>query len=242
MALRHFALVIAALLLPPVAFAQAPSTSAHDTTSKTTHAAKHAGAKTHEASPKSPRAAPSKEAAKKKHPAPPKTAEAPKHEAKAQPKPAKPAPPPPDPNKGTVTGLALPRFAALRADEVNLRAGPGDRYPIEWLYKRRGMPVEIEREFEVWRLVTVPDGTKGWVHSATLMGRRDFIIRDKERTLRAGPVDTARAVAVLKPGVVGRIRSCAADASWCKVQVGGYRGWLPRDAFWGALPNEAIAD
>ncbi len=141
-----------------------------------------------------------------------------------------------------MTGLALPRFAALRADDVNLRAGPGDRYPIEWLYKRRGMPVEIEREFEVWRLVTVPDGTKGWVHQATLMGRRDFIVMDKERTMRAGPADTTRAVAVLKPGVVGRIRACAADAQWCKVQVGGYRGWLPRDAFWGALPSEAIAD
>lgn len=239
MALRHFALVIAALLLPSVTFAQAPSSPAHDTA----HAPatkKHAtSTKSHDTAHKT---VPAKAADKKKHPAPPKAAEPPKHEAKIQPKPAKPAPPPPDPNKGTVTGLALPRFAALRADEVNLRAGPGDRYPIEWLYKRRGMPVEIEREFEVWRLVTVPDGTKGWVHSATLMGRRDFIIRDKERTLRAGPADTARAVAVLKPGVVGRIRSCAADAPWCKVQVGGYRGWLPRDAFWGALPNEAIAD
>lgn len=239
--MRHSGVVIVALLLPPVAFAQAPSTPAHGTAYSATQPA----SKKHETSGKSAhkphKPVPTKEAAKKK-PAAQKPAEPPKREAAVQAKPAKPAPPPPDPSKGSVTGLALPRFAALRADEVNMRAGPGDRYPIEWLYKRRGMPVEIEREFEVWRLVTVPDGTKGWVHSATLMGRRDFIIRDKERTLRASPADTARAVAVLKPGVVGRIRSCAADAPWCKVQIGGYRGWLPRDAFWGALPDEAIAD
>ena len=50
--------------------------------------------------------------------------------------------------------------AALRSDEVNLRAGPGTRYPIDWVYKRRDQPVEILREFEVWRLVQDPDGIK----------------------------------------------------------------------------------
>ncbi len=154
---------------------------------------------------------------------------------------AKPAPPPDSPGKGSVTGLPLPRFASLRADDVNLRAGPGQRYPIEWLYKRRGLPVQIDREFEVWRLVTAPDGVKGWVHEATLFGRRDFVVTGADRTLRKSAEATARAVAILQPGVVGRIRSCAAGADWCQVQVGDYRGWLRRGDFWGALPNEAIA-
>jgi SH3-like domain-containing protein len=41
------------------------------------------------------------------------------------------------------TNLPLPRFAALRSDQVNLRAGPGDRYPIEWVFTRKELPVEI---------------------------------------------------------------------------------------------------
>ena len=69
---------------------------------------------------------------------------------------------PANPDKGSVTGLPLPRFVSLRTDEVNLRTGPGMQYPIEWLYKRRGLPVEVEREFDVWRLVVDPDGVKGW--------------------------------------------------------------------------------
>jgi SH3-like domain-containing protein len=154
---------------------------------------------------------------------------------------AKPAPPPDDPAKGSVTGLPLPRFAALRSDEVNMRAGPGRRYPIEWLYKRRGLPVQIDREFEVWRLVTAPDGVKGWVHEATLFGRRDFVVTGADSTLREAASETARAVAILKPGVVGRITACAADSDWCRVQVGDYRGWLRRGDFWGALPKEVIA-
>ncbi len=151
------------------------------------------------------------------------------------------AKPPDDPSKGSVTGRPLPRFATLRADEVNFRAGPGRRYPIEWLYKRRGLPVEIDREFEVWRLVTAPDGAKGWVHEATLMGRRDFLVTGAERILRNRPQETGRAVAILKPGVVGRIHACEAGSEWCRVQVGEYRGWLRRGEFWGVLPNEAVA-
>ena len=79
-------------------------------------------------------------------------------------------------DKGTNTGLPLPRYAALRADKVYMRRGPGDRYPIDWVYHRRGLPVEIEREFDVWRLVEDSDGQKGWVHQATLYGSRTFVI------------------------------------------------------------------
>jgi SH3-like domain-containing protein len=158
-----------------------------------------------------------------------------------QPPPPQPAPvAPAEPAKGSNTGLPLPRFASLKTDEVNLRSGPGLRYPIEWVYKRRELPVEIQREFEVWRLVSDEDGVKGWVHQATLVGRRTFIVKDAEQTLRDDAKPDASPVARLKPGVVGRIRSCEANADWCQVQVGDYRGWLQRGMFWGTYPGEAI--
>jgi len=138
------------------------------------------------------------------------------------------------------TGLPLPRFAALRTDDVNMRAGPGFRYPIMWVYKRRGLPMEIEREFEVWRLVEDPDGTKGWVHEATLTGRRTFLVQGTDATLRARPNDDSRAVAILKVGVIGRIRSCDAGSEWCRVDVRDYSGYLKRSQFWGTLPGEVI--
>ncbi|WP_336763176.1 SH3 domain-containing protein [Asaia sp. VD9] len=86
------------------------------------------------------------------------------------------APDAPPQDKGTNTGLPLPRFAAMRADKVFMRKGPGQRYPIEWVYHRRGLPVEVEREFDVWRLIEDSDGMKGWVHQATLVGQRTFVI------------------------------------------------------------------
>jgi SH3-like domain-containing protein len=152
---------------------------------------------------------------------------------------AKPAPAP-EPPKGTVTGLPLPRFAALRSDQVNLRTGPGMRYPIDWVYQRRELPVEIEREFEVWRLVTTPDGEKGWVHQATLTGSRGFIVTGGEHTLFSDADAKSSPVARLMPGVIGRILKCVPGAAFCEVQTGESRGYLARTDFWGAFPNEAI--
>lgn len=153
---------------------------------------------------------------------------------------ASPAEKLPDPEKPEGVVSKLPRFASLRSDDVNMRAGPGTRYRIDWVYRRRDLPVEIEREFDVWRWVSDPEGIHGWVHQATLMGRRSFVVEKAEATLRSDPNDAAPAVAILKPGVIGRIRSCAAASDWCDVQTGPYRGYVRRQAFWGLLPGEAI--
>jgi SH3-like domain-containing protein len=147
----------------------------------------------------------------------------------------------PDPEKPEGVPARLPRFASLRSDDVNMRVGPGTRYRIEWVYKRRDLPVRIEREFDVWRWVRDPEGIQGWVHQATLMGRRNFIVQKVDATLRSDPADSASAVAILKPGVIGRIRVCDASSEWCSVQTASYRGYLRRAQFWGLLPGEAIA-
>ncbi len=163
------------------------------------------------------------------------------------PAPAPPAATPPpeaekdaEPTKGSNTGNPLPRFATLRSDEVNLRSGPGTRYPIDWVYKRRDLPVMIEREFEVWRLVRDPEGVKGWVHQATLAPRRTGVVTGGEQVLRSDAKDDADPVARLKPGVIIRLRSCDAASDWCQVQVQDYRGWIRRSQFWGTFPGEAV--
>ncbi len=216
----------------------------------------HAAVKKPAAEPAPARHAPVKPAAKL--PVKPAPAHlAPAHPGKVAPKPVTKAPPPKqaapaaapapakpppriDPNKGTTTGRPLPRWAAFRSDEVNLRSGPGMQYPIQWVYHRRDLPVRILREFEVWRLIQEADGTKGWVHEATLTGRRGFVVQGGEQVLRASPADTADSVARVEEGVVGYIRRCPAASDWCDVQAGKYRGWLKRSALYGVSPGEAI--
>ena len=101
-----------------------------------------------------------------------------------------------------------------------MRVGPGTRFPIEWQYHRRDLPVEILREVEVWRLVRGRGRRQGLGASGDA-GRAPQL-RGEGRgggAAHDAPDEAADAVARLKPGVVGRIRACAAAAAWCEVQV-----------------------
>jgi SH3-like domain-containing protein len=159
----------------------------------------------------------------------------------APPAPKKPPPPPPNPNIGANSGQPLPRYESLKSDDVNMRTGPGERYPVKWTYKRRELPVKVEHEFDIWRQVEDMDGEKGWMQQGFLTSRRSFVITGADdRTLRADPADTADAVAILKPGVVGRLKGCDTGKDWCQVQVQDYRGWLKRSDFWGTDPGETV--
>ena len=153
--------------------------------------------------------------------------------------------------KAEATGvLPLPRFVSLRADTVNLRSGPGVRYPVAWVYVRRGLPVEVIAEYETWRQIRDIDGAEGWVHQSMLSARRTAIVRKRgaakdPRTmglvplLKTNTVPT-ETVASLEPGVVVTVQRCPADTAECRVEIDGHQGWLTRDVLWGVQPTETI--
>lgn len=136
------------------------------------------------------------------------------------------------------SGLPIPRFASLRSDEVNVRTGPGARYPIDWMFKRKAMPVEIVAEYENWRKIRDWQGASGWVHQSLLTGKRSFIISAKTASLYKTPAASSEVVAKLEPEVMGEIRSCAGD--WCRVKVAGVSGWIERTGMWGVYKSEPI--
>jgi SH3-like domain-containing protein len=139
---------------------------------------------------------------------------------------------------GGETNLPVPRFVSLRSGEVNLRAGPGTTYPVEWVYVRRGLPVEVVAEFDVWRRIRDWQNTVGWVHQSMLDGQRTALIVGGDRNLLREPAESAPVVARLAPGVVARLLEC--EGPWCRIDAEGYRGWLSRDEFWGTYPDETI--
>ena len=136
------------------------------------------------------------------------------------------------------SGLPVPRFVSLAADEVNLRTGPGFRYPVAWVFVRAAMPVEVVGEFDDWRRVRDHDGAEGWVHKAMLSGERTILVIGGERSLHREPRDDSPLVARAEAGVQGRLRTCRAD--WCEVVLADYRGWMPRGHLWGVYSAELI--
>ena len=136
--------------------------------------------------------------------------------------------------------LPLPRFASIRSDKVNIRTGPGFRYPIKWVYQRRNMPIEIIAEFETWRKVKDWQNTLGWVHQSMLSASRTLIIVNSPQVIRKDDAAESAAVAEAEPGVVGKIKKCMPDNTWCYIKIGEYNGWLRRTQIWGVYPMELV--
>jgi len=138
--------------------------------------------------------------------------------------------------RGPITNLPLPRFVSMKASEGNVRRGPSLTHRIDWVFKRRDMPLEITAEYGHWRRVRDRDGAGGWVHYALLSGVRTVLIEEDMLTLHSQPDEKAPVTAAFELGVVARLGACAQD--WCRVSAGGYRGWAPKAKLWGVAPDE----
>ena len=134
------------------------------------------------------------------------------------------------------SGLAIPRFVSLASATVHMRAGPGVRYPIAWVYRRKGLPLMVMAEFEYWRKVRDTDGTEGWMHRTLLSGKRNAQLHGTINDLHQTPDAKSRIVLRAEGGVIGKLLAC--QGAWCRLELGDIRAWLHRSDIFGALPNE----
>jgi SH3-like domain-containing protein len=126
----------------------------------------------------------------------------------------------------------VPYWASLRAGEVNMRVGPSENFPIDWVYRRQGLPVKVLRINQGWRLVEDPDGAQGWIVARLLTPDRGAIVvgdglADMHEAADSGTRVRWRA----EPGVVGALGSC--DDGWCEFAVGSRKGWVRAARLWG---------
>ncbi len=138
--------------------------------------------------------------------------------------------------RGPVTNLPLPRYVSMKAAEGNVRRGPSLTHRIDWVFKRRGMPLQITAEYGNWRRVQDRDGAGGWVHYALLSGARTVLIESELLPVHTSPDPNSQVSAKFESGVVARLGSCSLD--WCQISAGGYRGWAQKSNLWGVDPAE----
>ncbi|MDA5093468.1 SH3 domain-containing protein [Aliiroseovarius sp. KMU-50] len=140
--------------------------------------------------------------------------------------------------RGKVTNLPIPRFVSLKTSEGNVRRGPSLRHRIDWVFKHRGMPLEVVGEFGHWRQVQDRDGVGGWVHYSLLSGVRNAIIDIDLTPLYTRADDNSQVNAYLETGVIARIEKCG--PIWCRLQADGIRGWTTKPNLWGVRTDEVI--
>jgi SH3-like domain-containing protein len=136
----------------------------------------------------------------------------------------------------SVTGMPLPRFASMGASVVNMRSGPGEQYPISWVYRREFLPVEIVQEFGPWRKVKDMDGIEGWVNGNLLSDQRTGMVLGQTRLLYSSNDANSRPLYRIEKGVVAKIVVC--DEGWCQLNADGKTGFILRDQIWGTYTGE----
>lgn len=133
--------------------------------------------------------------------------------------------------------LQVPRFVSIKFNEVNVRTGPAKDCPIEWVFIKKGEPVEIVAEYEEWRKIRDINGEGGWAHSSVLAGNR-FVVIVANNVVpllsSVGKYDTI--IAKLSPGLRCSLKKCRQD--WCMIEYKNYKGWVPKKHLWGVYPEE----
>lgn len=133
--------------------------------------------------------------------------------------------------------LPIPRFASIKSNEVNSRVGPTVKSPIEWVFIKKGEPVEIIAEYGQWRQIRDIAGEGGWVHSSVLSGKRSVIIKSsKIMELIKTPSDTNRVIAKVHQNVRCLLYKC--KDNYCQVRCQNKTGWLPKEILWGVYKEE----
>jgi SH3-like domain-containing protein len=136
-------------------------------------------------------------------------------------------------DRPTPSGLPVPRYVSLKFDRVNARSAPGDDSRLLWVYKIRGLPVQVVAETPEWRRICDPDGGLAWVHRRTTDGKRMAMrLQPQPLALHAKPDPGARTVAYLAPRALADLDRCNKDG-WCKLKAGHASGWVPAAEVWG---------
>lgn len=127
-----------------------------------------------------------------------------------------------------------------------MRVGPGLDYPIDWVFVRSGLPLEIIQEFGNWRRIRDWNGKTGWVFHSLLSGRRNALVAPWQEAghvvVYARASESSRVLAWLEPMARASIRRC--DGEWCKVtvQTPDLSGFVRQTGLWGVYPGESVGN
>ncbi|MDG1436715.1 MAG: SH3 domain-containing protein [Rickettsiaceae bacterium] len=141
------------------------------------------------------------------------------------------------PTMAVPKNLPVPRFVTIKFNEVNARIGPVADCTIEWVFIKKGEPVEVIAEYEQWRKIRDIKGEGGWVHANVISGKRSVVLVAKNTIpLLSSPGKYDKIIAKLEPKIRCSLHKCKED--WCQISCKSYKGWVAKKFLWGVYPEE----
>ena len=120
-------------------------------------------------------------------------------------------------------------FLTLRYDEVNLRQGPSQEYPIKIFFIKKYLPVIIQDQSENFRKIRDHENNTGWIHISQLSKKKAALIIEDEILMFKSPTIYSKPIAILKEGRLVKIVNCK---DVCKIKTGKFKGWLKKEYLW----------
>lgn len=125
-------------------------------------------------------------------------------------------------------------YSSFRSTETNVRAGPGQNYPVKFTYKLKGIPVHVISEYDNWNEIEDYEKQTGWVSQSLLTKKRTLmVLTDKEFiNMYSKPAEKSRILFHLENNVIADYLGC--KENWCNVKINGKKGWVKKDDIFGA--------
>ena len=139
-------------------------------------------------------------------------------------------------NIGSDSKFKIPRFVSTKSNEVNLRLGSSENFPIVLQYIQKNLPLEVIDEYESWRKINDFNGNQGWIHKSLLKGDRYTIIKKEISNIHIRP----NGYIVGKIGYKNLLQINSCIKNWCSVNYENGKGWINKKFLWGMYNDEII--
>lgn len=122
--------------------------------------------------------------------------------------------------------MGIPFFGSLKSNETNVRTGPGMRYPILWVYKKKEIPILIMRKYQNWYEIRDMEGEEGWVHKNLVSRTRYISVNEGSPAVLYKDNRGLKPIARLEQGVIAKLALC--DLGQCQVILTDIKGWIAK--------------
>jgi len=124
-------------------------------------------------------------------------------------------------------------YLTLRNDQVNLRQGPSLNYPIKLVYNKKFLPILIKDKSGNFRKVLDHENNSGWIHISQLSKKKAALSILNELIVFQKPSIYSKPLVKLEIGRLCLVKKC--KNNWCKIETGGYSGWVEKQNLRGRL-------
>ena len=122
-------------------------------------------------------------------------------------------------------------YLILKNNEVNVRYGPGFDYPINYVYKKKNLPIKVIDKKENFRRIIDFKKNSGWIHISQLKKGKSLILLE-DQILFSKPTRYSKPIIKIAKGRLLLVKKC--KKKWCRVKTQDYLGWIKTNNIWGS--------